>query len=100
MHFLVMLIPSYQQELFPFQDWWVVPVKVVFDQTAWSAVWNSIYYTVLGFLRLESPVSIFEELAATFWPMLTVSFSSALMPFPRLCLLHSHMNVYSLLIEY
>lgn len=58
--------------LFPFQDWWVVPVKVVFDQTVWSAIWNSIYFTVLGFLRLESPLSIFKELKATFLPMLTV----------------------------
>ncbi|KAG6476074.1 hypothetical protein ZIOFF_065309 [Zingiber officinale] len=32
------------EALFPFQDWWVVPAKVVFDQTAWSALWNSIYY--------------------------------------------------------
>lgn len=64
------------EELFPFQDWWVVPVKVVFDQTVWSAIWNSIYFTVLGFLRFESPLSIFKELKATFLPMLTVrSFS-------------------------
>lgn len=60
------------EELFPFQDWWVVPVKVAFDQTVWSAIWNSIYFTVLGFLRLESPLSIFKELKATFLPMLTV----------------------------
>ncbi|CAL5393349.1 unnamed protein product [Camellia sinensis] len=59
------------EELFPFQDWWIVPAKVVFDQTIWAAAWNSIYYTVLGFLRFESPVSIFNELKATFWPMLT-----------------------------
>ncbi|CAN1243235.1 Peroxisomal membrane protein 2 [Linum perenne] len=59
------------EELFPFQDWWVVPVKVAFDQTAWSAVWNSIYFTVLGFLRLESPSTIFAELRSTFFPMLT-----------------------------
>lgn len=60
------------QELFPFQGWWVVPVKVAFDQTIWAAIWNSIYFTVLGFLRLESPINIFSELKATFWPMLTV----------------------------
>ncbi|XP_031375313.1 uncharacterized protein LOC116189729 isoform X2 [Punica granatum] len=70
------------EELFPFKDWWVVPAKVVFDQTAWSAVWNSIYYTVLGFLRFESPVSIFKELAATFWPMLTAGWK--LWPFAHL----------------
>ncbi|KAK3199116.1 hypothetical protein Dsin_022531 [Dipteronia sinensis] len=23
-----------------FQDWWVVPAKVVFDQTIWAALWN------------------------------------------------------------
>mgnify|MGYP004707838935 CR=1 FL=1 len=60
------------QALFPSDDWWVVPAKVVFDQTFWSAVWNSIYYAVVGALRLESPASIFGELKATFWPMLTV----------------------------
>ncbi|XP_024018632.1 uncharacterized protein LOC21391319 [Morus notabilis] len=70
------------EALFPFHDWWVVPAKVVFDQTAWSAVWNSIYYTVLGFLRLESPASIFSELKATFWPMLTAGWK--LWPFAHL----------------
>lgn len=65
------------EELFPFQDWWVVPAKVAFDQTVWSAIWNSIYFTVLGFLRLESPLSIFKELKATFLPMLTVRNSSS-----------------------
>ncbi|GAB4859567.1 hypothetical protein Ancab_011035 [Ancistrocladus abbreviatus] len=59
------------EALFPFRDWWVVPAKVAFDQTAWSAVWNSVYYVVLGFLRLESPTNIFRELKGTFWPMLT-----------------------------
>ncbi|XAR56574.1 hypothetical protein NMG60_11037115 [Bertholletia excelsa] len=68
--------------LFPFQDWWVVPAKVIFDQTAWAAVWNSIYYAVLGFLRLESPVNIFNELRATFWPMLTAGWK--LWPFAHL----------------
>lgn len=61
------------QALFPFDDWWVVPLKVIFDQTAWSAIWNSIYYTLLGFLRFESPATVFTELRATFLPMLTVS---------------------------
>ncbi|KAL7218216.1 hypothetical protein ACSBR2_011483 [Camellia fascicularis] len=70
------------EELFPFQDWWVVPAKVAFDQTIWAAAWNSIYYTVLGFLRFESPVSIFNELKATFWPMLTAGWK--LWPFAHL----------------
>lgn len=70
------------EELFPFQDWWVVPAKVVFDQTAWAAVWNSIYYTAVGFLRLESPATIFGELKATFWPMLTAGWK--LWPFAHL----------------
>ncbi|KAE9456438.1 hypothetical protein C3L33_11673, partial [Rhododendron williamsianum] len=59
------------EELIPYHDWWVVIAKVVFDQTAWAALWNSIYFIALGFLRLESPVSIFNEWKATFWPMLT-----------------------------
>lgn len=70
------------EALFPFQDWWVVPVKVAFDQTVWSAIWNSVYYTVVGLLRLESPVSIFSELKATFFPMLTAGWK--LWPFAHL----------------
>ncbi|KAH6795719.1 hypothetical protein C2S51_036705 [Perilla frutescens var. frutescens] len=70
------------EALFPFDDWWVVPAKVVFDQTAWSAVWNSIYFMLLGFLRLESPVNIFSEWRATFWPMLTAGWK--LWPFAHL----------------
>ncbi|KAK6132825.1 hypothetical protein DH2020_033424 [Rehmannia glutinosa] len=70
------------EALFPFDDWWVVPAKVIFDQTAWSAVWNSIYYTLLGVLRFESPVNIFNELKATFWPMLTAGWK--LWPFAHL----------------
>ena len=61
-----------RQALFPFKDWWVVPAKVAFDQTVWSAVWNSIYYVVLGFLRGESLEKIVIELKATFVPLLTV----------------------------
>ncbi|XP_068668994.1 uncharacterized protein [Aristolochia californica] len=70
------------EALFPFQDWWVVPAKVIFDQTAWAAVWNSIYFVLLGFLRLESPVNIYNELKATFWPMLTAGWK--LWPFAHL----------------
>ncbi|XP_009378494.2 uncharacterized protein LOC103966976 isoform X2 [Pyrus x bretschneideri] len=70
------------EELIPFQDWWVVPAKVAFDQTVWAAIWNSIYFTVLGFLRFESPISIFSELKATFWPMLTAGWK--LWPFAHL----------------
>ncbi|KAK9072319.1 hypothetical protein SSX86_008752 [Deinandra increscens subsp. villosa] len=70
------------EALFPFQDWWVVPVKVAFDQTAWSAVWNSIYFVVLGLLRFESPSTIFKELKATFTPMLTAGWK--LWPFAHI----------------
>ncbi|XP_065862141.1 uncharacterized protein [Euphorbia lathyris] len=70
------------EELFPFQDWWVVPVKVAFDQTAWAALWNSIYFIALGILRLESPFTIFSELKATFFPMLTAGWK--LWPFAHL----------------
>eukprot|EP00252_Welwitschia_mirabilis_P021795 TRINITY_DN569_c0_g1_i1.p1 TRINITY_DN569_c0_g1~~TRINITY_DN569_c0_g1_i1.p1 ORF type:complete len:364 (-),score=69.17 TRINITY_DN569_c0_g1_i1:428-1519(-) len=70
------------EDLFPFQDWWLVPVKVAFDQTVWATVWNSIYYVVLGFFRLESPTNIFNELRATFWPLLTAGWK--LWPFAHL----------------
>lgn len=70
------------EALFPFDDWWVVPAKVAFDQTVWSGIWNSIYFTLLGVLRLESPLNIFTELKATFWPMLTAGWK--LWPFAHL----------------
>ncbi|KAJ9686625.1 hypothetical protein PVL29_015480 [Vitis rotundifolia] len=60
------------EALFPSKDWWVVPAKVVVDQTVWAAIWNSIYYVALGFLRRESPANIYGELKSTFWPLLTV----------------------------
>jgi len=63
---------SLYKALFPFQEWWVVPAKVAFDQTVWSAIWNSIYFTVLGLLRFQSPADIFSEIKTTFLPMLTV----------------------------
>lgn len=61
------------QTIFPSEGWWVVPAKVVFDQTVWAAIWNSIYFIVLGFLRFESPSNLVSELKTTFWPLLTVS---------------------------
>ncbi|KAM0043796.1 hypothetical protein Hdeb2414_s0010g00345541 [Helianthus debilis subsp. tardiflorus] len=70
------------EALFPFQDWWVVPVKVAFDQTAWAAVWNSIYFVVVALLRFESPLTIFNELKATFFPMLTAGWK--LWPFAHI----------------
>lgn len=70
------------EALFPFQGWWVVPAKVAFDQTIWAAIWNSIYFTVLGLLRFESPANIFGELKATFWPLLTAGWK--LWPFAHL----------------
>ncbi|KAM3407446.1 hypothetical protein ACQJBY_001076 [Aegilops geniculata] len=70
------------ESLFPFKDWWAVPVKVAFDQTAWSALWNSIYFVALGFLRWESPSTIYKELKATFFPMLTAGWK--LWPFAHL----------------
>lgn len=70
------------EAIFPFQDWWVVPAKVMFDQTIWAAIWNSIYFVVLGILRFESPVTIFTELKATFWPMLTAGWK--LWPFAHI----------------
>lgn len=53
----------------------MVLAKVSFDQTVWAAVWNSIYYVALGFLRLESPGVIFNELKLSFLPLLTVRIS-------------------------
>ena len=67
------------QALFPSKDWWVVPAKVVIDQTVWAAIWNSIYYVALGFLRRESPANIYGEVKSTFWPMLTVRNSLTLL---------------------
>ncbi|PIA40775.1 hypothetical protein AQUCO_02400086v1 [Aquilegia coerulea] len=73
---------EFDRALIPFNDWWVVPAKVAFDQTIWAAIWNSIYFVALGFLRLESPANIFGELKATFRPMLTAGWK--LWPFAHL----------------
>jgi protein Mpv17 len=73
---------EYCEALIPFKDWWVVPAKVLFDQTVWAAIWNSIYFIVLGFLRFESPLNIFKEWKATFLPMLTAGWK--LWPFAHL----------------
>lgn len=70
------------EELFPYEEWWVVPAKVAFDQTVWSAIWNSIYYTVVAVLRFDPPISIFNEWKATFFPMLTAGWK--LWPFAHL----------------
>ncbi|KAJ7515625.1 hypothetical protein O6H91_22G021000 [Diphasiastrum complanatum] len=70
------------EAIFPFKDWWVVPLKVAFDQTIWSAFWNSVYYITLGLLRLESPITILSELRATFFPLLTAGWK--LWPFAHL----------------
>lgn len=70
------------ESIFPFQYWWVVPAKVAFDQTVWAAIWNSIYFVVLGFLRFENPANISTELKATFLPMLTAGWK--LWPFAHL----------------
>ncbi|KAL5730147.1 hypothetical protein ACHQM5_003006 [Ranunculus cassubicifolius] len=70
------------EALIPYDDWWVVPAKVAFDQTVWAAIWNSIYFVALGFLRFESPANIFGELKATFRPMLTAGWK--LWPFAHI----------------
>ncbi|XP_050383629.1 uncharacterized protein LOC126800320 isoform X2 [Argentina anserina] len=70
------------EALFPLEDWWVVPAKIAFDQTVWAAIWNSIYFVVLGLLRFESPIKIFDELKGTFIPMLTAGWK--LWPFAHL----------------
>ncbi|KAK7290918.1 hypothetical protein RIF29_05699 [Crotalaria pallida] len=70
------------EALFPFKEWWVVPAKVAFDQTVWAAIWNSIYFVVLGLLRFESVTNIYGELKSTFWPMLTAGWK--LWPFAHL----------------
>lgn len=61
---------------------WAVIIKVGIDQTIWSAIWNSIYYTTLGVLRAESPPTIWRELRGTFVPMLTAGWK--LWPFAHL----------------
>jgi protein Mpv17 len=61
---------------------WAVGIKVAIDQTIWSGIWNSIYYTTLGVLRAESPQTIWRELRATFVPMLTAGWK--LWPFAHL----------------
>lgn len=70
------------EALIPYNDWWVVPAKVAFDQTIWAGIWNSIYFVALGFLRFESPANIFGELKSTFFPMITAGWK--LWPFAHI----------------
>ncbi|XP_071691378.1 protein SYM1-like [Rutidosis leptorrhynchoides] len=70
------------EALIPSKDWWVVPAKIAFDQTVWSAVWNSIYFVFLGLLRFEPPENILNELKTTFVPLLTAGWK--LWPFAHL----------------
>ncbi|GJV01745.1 SYM1-like protein [Tanacetum coccineum] len=79
---ILSILEGYVDALIPSKDWWVVPAKIAFDQTAWSAVWNSIYFVVLGLLRFESPENIFNELKTTFLPLLTAGWK--LWPFAHL----------------
>ncbi|XP_017190964.1 uncharacterized protein [Malus domestica] len=41
------------QELIPFQDWWVVPVKVAFDQTAGWKLWPFAHLVTYGVIPVE-----------------------------------------------
>ena len=77
-------LPSFHpQWLFPFKGMWVVPLKVAFDQTIWSGIWNTIYFVTLGLLRFEKLTTIASELRATFLPMLTVSYQPKPEPKPE-----------------
>lgn len=52
-------------------DSWLVPLfKVGIDQTAWSILWNSTYYVLLGLLKMESPDVILTTVRATWWDLL------------------------------
>ncbi|KAM3299132.1 hypothetical protein ACQJBY_040549 [Aegilops geniculata] len=73
---------NFCESVFPYKDWWAVPVKAAFDQTAWTGLWNTIYFVALGFLRWESPSTIFSELKSTFFPMLTAGWK--LWPFAHI----------------
>ncbi|KAL2926385.1 Peroxisomal membrane protein 2 [Bienertia sinuspersici] len=70
------------EAVFPIHDWWAIPLKAGFDQTVWTGIWNSIYFVALGLMRLESPATIFKELKATFWPLLTAGWK--LWPFAHI----------------
>ncbi len=59
-----------QQALIPTDSWLVPLAKVGIDQTAWSLLWNSTYYVLLGLLKAESPAVIAATVRATWWDLL------------------------------
>ncbi|KAK9835318.1 hypothetical protein WJX81_001525 [Elliptochloris bilobata] len=52
-------------------DAWYTPLfKIAVDQTAWSVTWNSLYYILLGLMKLESPAVIISTVRASWWDVL------------------------------
>ncbi|XP_058755897.1 protein SYM1-like [Vicia villosa] len=78
------------ENLFPFQEWWVVPTKVAFDKTVGYAISINIYFVVLGLLWFDSLTNIYGELNSTFVPLLTAGwklwpFAHLITVIPQLC---------------
>jgi protein Mpv17 len=52
-------------------DAWYTPLaKIAVDQTAFAATWNTLYYFMLGALKLESPGVILNTIKSSWWELL------------------------------
>lgn len=52
-------------------DAWFTPLaKIVIDQTLFAASWNTLYYFMLGALKLESPGVILDTVKSSWWELL------------------------------
>jgi protein Mpv17 len=52
-------------------DAWFAPLaKIAVDQTVWSVTWNSLYYILLGCMKLESPALILQTVRDSWWDLL------------------------------
>ncbi len=57
MIFLIAVVPTQGLE-----DWQRPLAKIALDQTAFSLAWNSVYFALLGAMRLDAPGAIASEL--------------------------------------
>ena len=61
---------AFAQQSFITVSWMIPFAKIAIDQTVWSLCWNSIYYTLLGILKFESPSVIVASVKNSWWDLL------------------------------
>ena len=49
--------------------WWVVPAKILVDQTIWGPIWNNLYIMMLGVMKQERPSMIWSDMKRSTIPL-------------------------------